>query len=508
MQKADSQANHFKPFVHGFVLVVIYLALIAFHGYRFGDEDMTETLSYALYMNDHSLYPYDLYIQAVGHNALNERFPFTSLLAVFGYPLDWPCFLLHLATTFLLLSGLWQIAGIYLNAIGSRILLLLATLFVTYHLNLGGNEIWYNYYVPSHLAKAIGIWGLLFWLTERRLTGYLLLSVATFAQPVVGAQLALLCMLIDLGQWKKEKLKVFSGPLLYGLTAGVWIMLIFTSHLVKDHSITNSVFYDIMEARLAHHFFPSYFPFRSWIILLPLFLTATYFARRLDQKIFRFFLWALAGMVLYVVGIEWLKIPSLLSLQWFKITVWLKPLAFLVILKLFDSWIGRVPVRWILWSMAPISIFALLNITGIIQSFGNKPMDLPGTAFYNEEMDMALKMKNALPLDACIIIPPDVTGIRYFSEKSIYVDYKSNIHSKRYMAEAAHRRKELYGLDLEMRKSSPDIMQDLKRYYENLKETDFILYREKGVTHILVKNSQQLNFKKTISNSLFTLYQL
>ncbi|MBK8505140.1 MAG: hypothetical protein IPL46_24810 [Saprospiraceae bacterium] len=508
MQKADSKVIPIKPIMHGLILVVIYLALIAFHGYRFGDEDMTETLSYALYMNDHSLYPHDLYIQAVGPHALNERFPFTYLLALFDYPLDWPCFLLHLTTTFLLLAGLWQIAGIYLKAPGSRILLLFVTLFVTYHLNLGGNEIWYNYYVPSHLAKAIAIWGLLYWLTNRRITAYLLISLATFAQPVVGAQLALIFMLVDLGQWKKDKFRVFTGPLLYGLTAGIWIVSIFMSHLVKDQSISNAAFYNIMEARLAHHFFPSYFPMRSWIILLPLFVIGGYFARWIDQKIFQFFLWAFAGMLLYFIGIEWLEVPALLSVQWFKITIWLKPLALLVLIKLIDSSVEKIPIRWIQWSMVPVALLALLNIAGVIHSFGDKPMHLPGTTFYNEEMEIGLQMKNVLPSDICVIIPPDVTGIRYFSERSIYVDYKSNIHNKTYMAEAALRRKELYGLDLEMRKSNQDIMQAEKRHFELLNENDFSLYRQKGVTHILVKNSQLLKLKKVISNSLFTLYQL
>jgi hypothetical protein len=508
MQKEDNTAIPTRPIMHGIVLVVIYLALIAFHGYRFGDEDMTETLSYALYMNDHSLFPNDLYIQAVGPNALNERFPFTYLLALFGYPLDWPCFILHLSTTFLLLAGLWQIGGIYLNAITSRILLVITTLFVTYHLNLGGNEIWYNYYVPSHLAKAIAIWGLFCWLTNRQITAYLIVSLATFAQPVVGAQLALIFMLIDLGQWKKDKLRVLAGPLLYALTAGVWILFIFVSHLVKDQSITNATFYNIMETRLGHHFFPSHFPLRSWIILLPLFALGGYFSRQNDQKMVQFFLWSFAGMLLYVIGIEWLEIPALLSVQWFKITIWLKPLALLVLIKLIDSSAEKISIRWIQWAMLPVVLLSLLNMGGIFHSFGNKPMHLPGTRYYNEEMEMGLQMKNILPSDVCIIIPPDVTGIRYFSERSIYVDYKSNIHSKSYMAEAARRRNVLYGLDLEMRRSKQNMMQLQKRHYELLDETDFSLYRQKGVTHILVRNNHPLNFKKIISNSLFTLYQL
>lgn len=497
-----------KQYRKWLVLGVVYLILIAFHGYRFGDEDMAETLSYALYLNDHNLYPRDLYIQAIGAHQLNERYPFTLFLSLFSGHLEWASFILHLSSTLLLLSGLWEIISLYLRTEGGKLLLLLATLIVTYHLNLGGNEIWYHYFVPSHLAKCIAVWGLYFWLRNYPVKAYSMVALATFAQPVMGAQLALLFFLTDLLKFRKRGFKIFQGPLVFGLTAGIWITAVFTSHLISDQSTTNREFYEIMETRLAHHYFPFYYPLRSWVILLPLLVSASWIWKSRDKRLFYLFIWSFAGMILYLTGVEGLEIPALLSLQWFKVTVWLKPLAILALLFWMEShsrFLSGAIGRWIL----PATLaFTLLLLSEFIPHPDHRPLHLPGTDYYTAEMDLALQMREILPPDACIIIPPDVTGIRYFSQRSLFVDYKSNIHSKRYLAEAARRREELYGMDLSTRRMGKDLVTEGKAHYQKLTATDFNRYRNKGVDYVMTHGNHRLDLPVIAENSLFTLYQL
>lgn len=490
-------------------LAIIYVALIAFHGYRFGDEDMTETLSYALYLKDHTLYPKDLYIQAVGPSFLNERYFFALLLSLFSKHLDWASYFMHLVTSFLLLSGLWELSSRFLKTHLYKLLFLLATLFVSYHLNLGGNEIWYNYFVPSHLAKSLAIWGIVFWLRDKQLLAYIFTALATFAQPVVGAQLALVFLIIDLYKSKSRILLTLRGPLVYALTAGIWITAVFFSHLIGDQSISDREFYDIMETRLAHHFFPSYYPFRAWITLIPLFIVSTFIWKRYDHRLFHFFLWSFAGMILYYLGIEGLEIPGLLSVQWFKITVWLKPLAILAILMAFETLLSNRTTRFISIGLLPgILIVSIIQITGILRLVDDKPRHFPGTNYYTADMKLALTLGEKVASDACIIVPPDVTGIRYFSRRSLYIDYKSNIHSKSYLAEAAKRRKQLYGQDLQQRQSGADVMLESKKYYQQLQESDFEEYKNAGVEYVITPMGQKLEFEVIASNSLFTLYKM
>jgi hypothetical protein len=490
-------------------LAIIYLALIAFHGYRFGDEDMTETLSYALYLRDHTLYPKDLYIQAVGPYFLNERYFFARLLSLFSKHLDWASYMMHLMTSIMLLSGLWELSSRFLKTHIYKLIFLLITLFVSYNLNLGGNEIWYNYFVPSHLAKSIGIWGIVFWLRGKQLQAYIIVALATFAQPVVGAQLALLFLIIDLYKPKLKILLMLRGPLVYGLTAGIWITAVFFSHLIGDQSISDREFYDIMETRLAHHFFPSYYPFRAWIMLIPLFIVATLIWKKYDQKLLHFFLWSLTGMIFYYLGIEVLEIPGLLSVQWFKITVWLKPLAILAILMVIETMVSIDTTRFIgNGLLLSILVASIIQISGIFRVVDEKPRHFPGTNYYTADMELALTLRDKVPSDACIIVPPDVTGIRYFSRRSLYIDYKSNIHSKSYLAEAARRRKQLYGQDLQQRQSRSDVMLESKNYYQKLQESDFEQYKIAGVGYVITTVEQKLDFAVITSNSLFTLYKM
>ncbi|MCB0665001.1 MAG: hypothetical protein KDC80_04230 [Saprospiraceae bacterium] len=491
------------------IIVIIYLFLIAFHGYRFGDEDMTETLSYALYMNDHSLYPNDLYIQAVAKTNLNERYPFTLLLRLFSFQLEWASFFLHLLSSMLLISGLWTLAKLFLRSNFTLLAAILGTLVITYHLNLGGNEVWYNYFVPSQLAKSIGIWGLVFWLVERRILGYAMVALATFAQPVVGAQLALLFLLVDLkefglSRWKKS----LPGPLLYFLTAGVWVMAVFVMNLISDHSIDGATFYSIMETRLAHHFFPSYYPLRSWVLFLPVLILGAFIWKRESKKMFDLFCWGFLGMLIYYLGIELFEIPSLLSVQWFKTTVWFKPLAIIAILSVVDKMDFKWDHRIFPSLLGLLLLTGIANLTGFVRWFGDKPYDLPGTQYHTAEMNLASQMKSVLPGDACILIPPDLTGIRYFSERSLFIDYKSNIHSKEYMSEAAERRRDLYGLTLDMRTSGVDMMAEMTNFYQHLSASDFKSFEKRGAQFVVTRKEQQLDLEKVLENSLFTLYKL
>ncbi|MCB0687629.1 MAG: hypothetical protein KDC53_13935, partial [Saprospiraceae bacterium] len=96
----------------------------------------------------------------------------------------------------------------------------------------------------------------------------------------------------------------------------------------------------------------------------------------------------------------------------------------------------------------------------------------------------------------------------YFSRRSLYIDYKSNIHTKEYMAEAARRRKLLYGLSLDMRGSGKDVMEQMKLFYHQLTKEDFEHFRTEGATYVMVDKNQPLGLDPIISNSLFILYKL
>ena len=64
--------------------VALYIVVLAFHGYTFGENDQIEQLSYSNYLIDNSLYISDLYIQSMAKNVPNERYSVALLLSFFG----------------------------------------------------------------------------------------------------------------------------------------------------------------------------------------------------------------------------------------------------------------------------------------------------------------------------------------------------------------------------------------------------------------------------------------
>ena len=504
-----------SPAVFWLLTTVTYLFLIMCHGYRFGDIDMTETLSYALYLADRHLYAQDLYIQAVASSWLNERYPFALLLRLFGDYVEWGCFILHLTSSVLLITGLLKIAERHLSSAIPKLLFLIISLIILYHINLGENEIWYNYFVPSHLAKAIGVWSIYFFIMSRPKATFATAAISSLAQPVVGAQLCLLYFshyFFRLIFYREKNRDAVLGFLFYCSTAGVWIATIFIHHLIADTSIDGNTFYKLMETRLAHHFFPGYYPLRSYAILLPLFAISAFLFRKSSTKLFHFFSFSFAGMFLYFIGIEWLEISPLLSVQWFKITVWLKPLSILAVIMFFEK-IYKEKILHRTNALQQSLILGAVVITCGATAFwrsasDHKPFFFPGRSYHTPEMQLAQEIKQKLPETCSIIVPPDVTGVRYFSKKSIFIDYKSNIHSKSYFRNAAKHRRALYGLRLEDRRNGLDVIAKGKEYYRSLTAEDLQPFKSQGATHFLTYSNHQLQLPKVAENSFFTVYQL
>lgn len=490
----------------GLEALLIYFALLVFHGYRFGDEDMTETLSYALYLSDSTLFPSDLYIQAVGSSFLNERFPFAALLSIFNFEIEWSCFFLHVITSFLLLFGLLKISSLYLKESIPRLCFAALSLLLLYNITLGGNEIWYNYFVPSHLAKSIGIWSIYFFLIRSYRYAYVMAALSTFAQPVVGAQLALLwllCQLIEHRPTLTRKLHWLMTPMIYAGTAGIWVVAVFVGHMITDDATSSQQFYEIMETRLAHHFFPSYYPTISWIFLTPLMVGAVLIWRKRDSRIYRFMMISMAGMVAYVILIELFESSSALSLQWFKTSVWLKPisvLAFIIVTKDYFPNFNK-------WHIPGMAI--MLVLTGIYRPLlGEKPFFFPWKDYSTEDMELATKCRDHLPAYACMIIPPDLTGVRFQSQRSIFVDYKSNIHSKSYMKEATRRRQVLYDMTLANRQAGRNPVTHGVDFYHQLTKESLQRFKDLGATHVWRRKGYSLDLPITLSTSAFTIYEL
>ncbi len=494
------------------IIAVLYVALLAFHGYAFGDGDMTETLSYALYLKDPTLFSTDFYIQTIGQDLLNPRLPFTLLLYPFIDHLDWAAFVFHLVSTLILLAGWIRLGSRYIKSSLWLIIWLLSFLFVSYHVNLGGNEAWYYFFVPSHLAKALGIWALVYFVERKQNTAFLLLIPTTFFHPIVGAQLAILFACSHNWPWKFHQPPIWNhhfGLIAFISTAGLWLIALLhaqTQSIVNEPEISHLV---LMETRMAHHFFPSYYPVKSWLLILTLLLVGTVLWRSRSPRLFRLLVICEFGLLVYFIGVEWLGLSILLNVQWFKTTVWLKPLALLACTTYLDEITRISEPKYLTRSLlAGILLISVLQLSDGWRLVEGRPFQVPGADRLTPEMKFSVEASRALPSDACLIVPPHVTAMRYFGRRSLYIDYKSSAHDKKYLTEAFLRRRSLYGMDLALRRSGKDMVAAGNAYYHNLTTTDFSFLKSKGVTHIMVERPKELDLTLVLQDSIFAVYEL
>ncbi|MBX2815774.1 MAG: hypothetical protein KTR24_07245 [Saprospiraceae bacterium] len=511
---ADSRdaSSNLSSFWKIALVLSLYLSLLAYHGYRYGDEDLSETSAYALYLTSDSLYSQDLYIQHVSENRWNERYPFVYLLSVFNPESPWTYFGLHGLCSLAILIGLLRLISPFVRSNVTKTLFIIAVLFATYGYTLGENEVWYNYIMPSLPAKALALWSLVMYVQGRRWWAYFLLIPATLCQPIAGAQMALIWLLLDAWKWRQNETtwQTLLGPImLYGGTAGAWVLAVYLQQAVMDHELTNRAFYEIMELRLGHHFFPSYYPTKNWAFMLSIYICAMVFWRSRNQTIYRFLIVSAIGCLFYLIAIEGFEISSVLVLQWFKTTVWIKIIGLLAVLVWSDRYLSRIQITYATPLMVLLMGFSSLAILQWSDHvFSDKRYHFPWSQMDASDFRIAQLCTTHCAVDAAIITPPELTSIRFFAKRGVYIDYKSNIHSRTYLAESQARRERLYGLTLQLKRTSANPALAMQEHYSSLTQEDIQIEKDNGATHLVTYETADLPFRLLGTAGKYVLYEL
>ncbi|MEL6636762.1 MAG: DUF6798 domain-containing protein [Bacteroidota bacterium] len=499
-------------------LLACYAVWLAVQGYTYGRGDQVEVLPYTRWMQDPTLYPHDFYVQYIRAAVPNERYWFCRLLAQSGTALPWFCAGLHLSGSLLLLGGWYRIARHYLRSEALVWVLLLALgLPPFYGLNLGGNELYYNTFIPSLLAKSIGVWGLYAFLRERWWPSIVALIGSTLVHPVAGSQLFLLLggvLLLEKGRGRLGlswgQLGALAGSFL--LTAGAWVVLLKVQF--DRGSIDPALLFEIMEFRVAHHYFPAYFSLRAYVVLLPLFAGATWFYARRIPRLAWFFGLALLGAAVYTLGVYGLRSPSILAAQWFKCTIWLKALALLAVLMWGEEkWPQLNRAAWRIGGRGALLGLAGFGLAGMVFPFGpfvHRTYDFPwrnGPAFATTELDIAQRAQALTPADATFIIPIDLTSFKYHSQRSCYIDYKTVVHRKDALPIWYQRIQAVYGIDLQDRRAGRD-WQKARQQYRQRSAPEWQAFHQRGVDYLLTTTTHRLDLPLITQNRDYAIYAL
>lgn len=302
-------------------------------------------------------------------------------------------------------------------------------------INVGGNELFYNFLVPSLLAKTFSIWGWYFFFKPqpRGKASYLLWALAALAQPLVGLQ----CFLLAVAIQGLEMLRTRtwnSDFLVWVVVAGPWLgALLSTSHQTGE-------VWDLLVFRDAHHYYPPSFPFLHLILLGGLSLWALA-VHGWNVRIRYFILLVMAGCIIYTLGI-WMHSSFLLKTQWFKTTIWLKALGSAGGLYfVYQLIIHRVGII--------LGVIILLSIRLWFQP-AVTPYHFPWLQPTADEIKIANVARLLTPVHASFIVPFDFSTFRYYSQRSLFVDYKSVAHHGVYFERWQPRIQAIYGLPLRL----------------------------------------------------------
>ncbi len=498
-------------------LMACYVLWLAVQAYSFGRGDQVEVLPYALFLQSPELlYPSDFYVQYISAAIPNERYWFCQLLALSGEALPWFCALLHLLSSLLLLGAWYGIARHILHSDAlSWLLLLLIGLPPFYGLNLGGNELYYNTFIPSLLAKSIGVWGLYYFLKEKWWPSILLLVLSTLVHPVAGSQLFLLLggvLILDKwrGQLELSWPRILAMAGFFLTTAGWWVASL--KFQFDRGSIDPALLFEILEFRVAHHYFPAHFSLKAYGILLPLFGFALVYYWRRWPRLSLFFGLALLGCLIYTLGVYVVQSPSILASQWFKSTIWLKALALLAVL----SW-GEQKWPWLAsaawqnrgrWALMVLALVALLGMAFPVGPFQMRQYDWAWKtpSAQSDAIDIALKARDLTPFEATFIIPIDMTSFKYYSQRSCYIDYKTVVHRKDALPIWYERIQEVYGINWQDRKLGRDQEQARANYRQRSPE-EWLRFRQQGVHYLLTTADHILDLPILVQNKSYRVYR-
>jgi hypothetical protein len=486
-------------------------------GYIFGENDLVEDLSYAKYLTNNDLYKNDFYIQHIANHVPNERYFFAKVVSWFGHWTEPIFFLTHVLLSFLLILGLHRLFDLFIENKVLTWLSLIILLLCLEGIHLGGNELYYNMLVPSFVAQVFGLWAIQFFLEKKTNWACIFLWITTLFHPLIGVQLwtILIGILFILFKNIPNKLqfivKSFSWiPFLSFTLSFIWILKIQSNYNVGD--ISNDKLFEIMQFRASHHYFPLSFPIKNGLILLPMIGFSYLFFLKKDIRIAHFYEIVFFGILVYMIGIYILKQPVFLSTQWFATTIWLEMFSVIGIMAYFENKIlfllKKAGEKQIIIGLSTLAMIGIILIMPQFRLFKNKSYHFFCFENKSPSQNIALQAKMWTDKNAIFVIPFENTDFKYWSERSVFVDYKSIAHQKAALSEWYERIQKIYGVGFDDYRKKLNINDLANQNWLAKSEKDFLNLKKEGVTHVLTFKKHRLNLPILLENEDWIIYKM
>ncbi len=500
--------------------ILLWLIMLSRFGYEFGTNDQVEILPYSVYLHDHSLYQEDFFIQSLDSVQPNERTVLAFLLSLFTSALQPLCFLLQFLCSFFLFLGMENISKRFINNSFLARLAVLLCFIPFYNWTLGDCELYYNQIQGSNIAKAIGIWVIVSFLDGKFMRSFVLLSIATFFQIIVGLDLAIILGLILLMRYfihhdvsKREVLMPFS---IFALTAGIYLLLIFFNR-PSGGSLSGGEYFDLMfRFRHPHHFIFSSFPMIKRIFFVMLMFAATYYFSKKNRTVFYFITIGSVIMLLYIIAVDYLHITFIANFQWFKNTIWMKFFGILAVVALIEDKM-KLNEKFLLLKKKQAIVFfgfSILLFSALVfrfnyllpfetkYHFGNQIHDDPLISICDE-------IRNSTSKNAVFIQPFEITELKYYSQRSSFVDFKANVRDPLNAGEWYSRIQLVYGISIQDKLDSFALQDNADDFFIHQSLIHYETLKNYGVTHVLTYASHIIPGKDVIlKNAFYKVYEL
>jgi hypothetical protein len=241
----------FTPLEGATLSVLLALAGIELVGYRFGDSNQGITIPILKRFIDPSLYRGDTMV------ATADKFPtlFYRILAmVLPGPEAIPAafFALYVVSIAAALAGVYRI-GRWCG--GPEAGLLAVLIAVPVRVGIANEALYRVQFSHSHLASALVIWAMAWFLEGRRRLPLLALSLGAYNHVLYSVYVLVPCLLVVLAERKQ------AGPsrTLQRLAAGTLPLLPFAAWALSHRVPMTQEWLDLLRLRSAHHSFPSAF---------------------------------------------------------------------------------------------------------------------------------------------------------------------------------------------------------------------------------------------------------
>jgi hypothetical protein len=494
--------------------ILLWTLLILRYGYTFGTNDHIELLPYVLFLKNPMLFPHDLFMQSLNASLPNERTMMVHLLLPFADHLRLTIFLFHFLNTVLLVLALIKLAGRFIDNKYVTWLAVFVSVLVLNDKGLGNVDLYTPSIQASDLSCMIIAWALNVFLDRKYLLASILMSVATYIHVLEGFDvMAVLCGVILLKYlWDKEitltQVLVFIG--VFGVLVMPYLLFIYRVKTSGAGALTSHELFEIMFAfRHPHHFIFSTFPlFNKLLFIFCITSSLLYFNSR-SNTLFQFVAISAVGIFIYIICVDLLHIVFIANFQWYKVVQWTKFMgivaAFAYVSSYFSAYFSDKNRKMDYTFM----ILGAIAFCFMFTQFAEGTFDTGYKQCNENEIALCKKIKELTPIDAVFVQPFEMTALKFYGQRSSYVEFKAIAKNQKDLKIWYERIQEVFGLNYNTDRNGFNMQWKADDHLDDLNNDQLTALKREGVTDIICKTKKyQQQHKLILAENGYFVYQL